>query len=92
MLCASPQQSESSSKSPQAARNLLSSPYDAEIWSLLFPALLAVCLDPAMMVIDTGESKVLHNMVLPEVAAHIKIPVPLSVQLLCGSVLLLLPT
>lgn len=74
MLCAAPQQSESSSKSPQAARNLLSSPYDAEIWSLLFPALLAVCLDPAMMVIDTGESNSDAHIDPAQASQHLNIP------------------
>ena len=37
-------------------QHLLSSPYDAEIFAILFPALLAILLDPVMILIDTGNS------------------------------------
>lgn len=37
-----------------SASSLLSSPLDADIYSLLVPAIVAVFLDPAMALIDTG--------------------------------------
>lgn len=36
-------------------QQFISSPYDAEIFAILFPALLAILLDPVMILIDTGK-------------------------------------
>lgn len=46
-------------------QQLLSSPYDAEIFAILIPALLATLLDPVMVLIDTGKrTACIHQLIV----------------------------